>query len=318
MRPLQFKDIKKQELTDALHLLDISHFGEHFLSALIARSCSNVRSKSGDRTFPLEIWTMIIDELKADPPRDHYCYVRASPMPLPPANAATDLASPTTTAPAAVNAPGDENKKEDNTPRLIRCEQYVFSPAEWQAGEIGSAYHRDAFDEWLQNPDTADPKAGAEFEEDGYEQNFSLARMPELKKLSEIAEDGDQHGDKEGNVFYISIAPGEAGKLIIPCLMVDVESIDVISFMEDGRCFFCGGNRWICPGCTGGKSERFDVFMGCGVSLACPLCMGQDVADEHRYFLQARYYSDVEDDDDAVEAMESTLQRRAKELDYDW
>jgi hypothetical protein len=42
-------------------------------------------------------------------------------------------------------------------------------------------------------------------------------------------------------------------------------------------CRMCGRGRFICPGCTGGMADEYDVFMGCGggrpppgVDLACP------------------------------------------------
>jgi hypothetical protein len=58
--------------------------------------------------------------------------------------------------------------------------------------------------------------------------------------------------------------------------------------MENGWCGFCGTGRFICPGCTGGRADRFDVFIGGGVLLACPLCMGVGFAQDYKNFL--RYY----------------------------
>lgn len=75
------------------------------------------------------------------------------------------------------------------------------------------------------------------------------------------------------------------------CLYWGVSVPDVISRLEDGECSACQGRRSICPGC-GGTGGSFGVFMGCGVDLACPLCMGLEFSERHKRFLQKYYWDD--------------------------
>ncbi len=65
----------------------------------------------------------------------------------------------------------------------------------------------------------------------------------------------------------------------MPFFHVDV--MDIIAYVDYGDYQVCHGRRNICPECTGGVAQEFGVFMGCGVSLACPLCMGLDLSEGH-------------------------------------
>lgn len=98
------------------------------------------------------------------------------------------------------------------------------------------------------------------------------------------------------------------------CLFSSVTVPDVISHMEGGGCGFCFGSRLVCPGCTGGKTQEFDVFMGCGVELTCPLCIGVDFSQEHKAFLK-KYYWDSPPEEEA-ESMDNRVQQRMEELGY--
>ncbi|KAL8894932.1 MAG: hypothetical protein Q9192_003956 [Flavoplaca navasiana] len=98
------------------------------------------------------------------------------------------------------------------------------------------------------------------------------------------------------------------------CLFTAVTVPDVIAWLEDGRCWVCRGRRWICPGCTGGVAQEFDAFMGCGVELACPLCMGLDFMQEDKEFLQ-EYYWDAPLADEK-EARDARTSARLAELAY--
>lgn len=55
--------------------------------------------------------------------------------------------------------------------------------------------------------------------------------------------------------------------------------------------------------------------MGCGVDLVCPVCIGLDVAREHKDFLQAYYTGDTPEDEQ--EKMDALLQARFDELGYE-
>ncbi|KAI0380662.1 hypothetical protein F5Y04DRAFT_281689 [Hypomontagnella monticulosa] len=89
---------------------------------------------------------------------------------------------------------------------------------------------------------------------------------------------------------------------------------DFIATMDGGGCYVCRGERFICPGCTGGIAQKFDAFMGCGVDLACPLCMGLRFSGIHRAFLQ-EYYWDKPSKYKAKE-MREDLEDRLDELGY--
>lgn len=89
---------------------------------------------------------------------------------------------------------------------------------------------------------------------------------------------------------------------------------DVIARLEGGMCGFCGGGRFVCPGCTRGRADGFDVFMGYGVSLACPLCLGCDIALEHKSFLEAYYDERVPEEEE--EQVDGWLDGRLQALGY--
>ncbi|KAI1379846.1 hypothetical protein F4677DRAFT_296407 [Hypoxylon crocopeplum] len=99
-----------------------------------------------------------------------------------------------------------------------------------------------------------------------------------------------------------------------PCLFTIRDVPDLIATIDDGGCWVCLGERFICPGCTGGKAQKFGAFMGCGVELACPLCMGIEFSSNHEYFLET-YYS-REAPKDKAEDMLELLEERLEELGY--
>jgi hypothetical protein len=118
-----------------------------------------------------------------------------------------------------------------------------------------------------------------------------------------------------GQTFEILITPADDG---LPadsaCLFSDVTVPDIISCMEDGDCSFCSNSRFICPGCTGGRAQKFEVFMGCGVELACPLCMGTDFSQEHKGFLQEYYWHEPLEAEQRL--VDDWLQQRLEEFGY--
>ena len=146
----------------------------------------------------------------------------------------------------------------------------------------------------------------------------SMSKAVEKKSISEIAMPRLREVSGPGSLHDVVLekdrhAEGqEADKP--SCLFWDIDIPDVIARMENGWCGFCGTGRFICPGCTGGRADRFDVFMGCGVLLACPLCMGVDFAQDHKDFLRY-YYSETAPEDEQRE-MDRAVQERLKELGY--
>ena len=101
------------------------------------------------------------------------------------------------------------------------------------------------------------------------------------------------------------------------CLFHGVTAPDVIAHLQDVACGICGGSTFghtICPGCTGGKAQKFDAFMGCGVNLACPLCLGLDFMQEDKDLLQAYYWTEMPGEEEI--ARSRRFERRLEELGY--
>ncbi|KAI1205520.1 uncharacterized protein F4807DRAFT_442890 [Annulohypoxylon truncatum] len=98
------------------------------------------------------------------------------------------------------------------------------------------------------------------------------------------------------------------------CLYKCIDVPDIISKIEGGWCRICRSERTVCPGCTGGVTERFDVFMGCGVELACPLCMGTEFSLDHKYFLDTYYL--VTPPESEAEEWKDNMHDRLEELGY--
>ncbi|KAL9117036.1 MAG: hypothetical protein Q9187_006431 [Circinaria calcarea] len=103
-------------------------------------------------------------------------------------------------------------------------------------------------------------------------------------------------------------------KLLPACLFSEVAVPDVIAHLEGGRCIVCCEQRDICPGCTRGVAQRYDAFMGCGVGLACPLCMGLDFMLADKAFLQKYHWDEAPKEEEAVR--QSKIDRRLSELGY--
>lgn len=110
------------------------------------------------------------------------------------------------------------------------------------------------------------------------------------------------------NVFF----PAQADPSMPPCLFSDVTVSDIIAWCEGGRCNLCNNQRYVCPSC-GGMSQ-FDVFMGCGVNLACPLCMGHDFLLEDKEYLKTHYWDEAPADDE--EERRERVNNRLAELGY--
>ena len=71
------------------------------------------------------------------------------------------------------------------------------------------------------------------------------------------------------------------------------------------HCELCDDERWICPGCTGGRIP-IRLFMGCGVDLRCPWCVDYQGAQRDREVMEKYYLQD----DDCPE-----LDRQYEEID---
>jgi len=124
------------------------------------------------------------------------------------------------------------------------------------------------------------------------------------------------------------IHPGKTYDIVIPSADIDLPADppflfsdltvpDVIAHIEGGNCWFCKAvrqSRFFCPGCTGGVVDNFGMRMGCGVNLACPLCLGIDFSREHKAFLE-KYYREPAPEDEEKD-VNDWIQDRMDELGY--
>ena len=100
-----------------------------------------------------------------------------------------------------------------------------------------------------------------------------------------------------------------------PSLYAQVTVPDLIARLWDGSCEVCSGERYICPGCTGGIAQRYDAFMSCGVDLACPLCMGIEFMLKDKEYLQKYVHHEAPSEE--KEARDGRIDDRLRELGYD-
>ncbi|KAI1440899.1 hypothetical protein F5Y02DRAFT_322575 [Annulohypoxylon stygium] len=152
---------------------------------------------------------------------------------------------------------------------VLRCFKYDFVDSEEEVQSLaGRLPNRDwvlAFEDYLTR---AKPeKKLVEFK--GFHE-YLLSRDPDPK-----------------NNYEVVLDTTTKNQCIYTCLTVP----DVIAKIDDDWCCFCNRRRFICPGCTGGQIQKYgDLFMGCGVDLACPLCMGLDFSEYHKDVLEKHYY----------------------------
>ncbi len=116
---------------------------------------------------------------------------------------------------------------------------------------------------------------------------------------------------------FFSITVTDSDNNLLPhCLFHEITVPDVISHLQDNVCGICKeeNGHTICPGCTGGKADGFGAFMGCGVDLACPLCLGLSFMKRDKELLET-YYWDPMPEEERV-ARSRRFKRRLNELGY--
>jgi late competence protein required for DNA uptake (superfamily II DNA/RNA helicase) len=89
----------------------------------------------------------------------------------------------------------------------------------------------------------------------------------------------------------IEVTEGIEGK--VP--EVDEEESEEEVDDNEVHCRVCANGRVVCPGCTHGEIPR-ELFMGCGVTIRCPLCFNMDKARQDKIFMELHY-----DDQDSEE-----------------
>jgi hypothetical protein len=263
-------------------LLELQRFAQ-----LLIPSNDNVRSAKGRVSLPIEIWIMILEYLVADAPsverKDRLCYVQADRL------IRATLVWP------------ENNENNGLKATFLRCHRVriLDSPI---CGDLYDAAEVQNYETFLH-----EPHKSFKYSEMGWDQyNKPPEDLPSL-----------QIERPETNFsVLVACSGGYTGLLSAffnQSLFYRIEVPDIISIFEDGRCGFCGGARFVCPGC-GGRGDRFDTFMGCGVDLACPLCMGLDFAWDAKDFLNANYGEDPEEEE--LEQFNQESNERLEELGY--
>lgn len=116
---------------------------------------------------------------------------------------------------------------------------------------------------------------------------------------------------------FFSITVTDSDDILLPhCLFHEVTVPDVIAHLQNVICMVCQGrdSHTICPGCTGGIAQKFDAFMGCGVDLACPLCLGLSFMQRDKELLEAYYWDPMPEEEET--ARSHRFERRLNELGY--
>lgn len=170
---------------------------------------------------------------------------------------------------------------------VLKCVKEILD-ANCDCGELDGEREIRGYEEFMAAPDR--------FKSDT-ELDLGLIRQPTYKTI-EVLLPSSEMSERHTFAFLFS----------------DITVPDVIAHVERGRCWVCGGERSICPGCTGGVAQKFDAFMGCGVSLACPLCMGMDFMHEDKRWLQDYYWDEPIEEE--VLAREMRIKDRLAELGY--
>jgi hypothetical protein len=142
------------------------------------------------------------------------------------------------------------------------------------------------FEEFLKHPPAAAPPVPAppgedvlhdkeEYDEEDYDGNYvklsftlSDITFPEARTFSAVIPNKYSQDRLRARTTLDLLPVGVA-------LFLGVDFTDCHARLgwdvRDG-CSMCHGSRYICPGCTRGRAQRYEAFMGCGVDLACPVC----------------------------------------------
>ena len=116
--------------------------------------------------------------------------------------------------------------------------------------------------------------------------------------------------------FTITLASTPHTIFLPDCLFHDITVPDLIGRLQEYVCHVCEfrDGHTICPGCTGGVAQRYGAFMGCGVDLACPLCLGLNFMREDKSLLEDYYWEGLPEEEEC--ARRDRFESRLKELGY--
>ncbi|KAI4860283.1 hypothetical protein F4820DRAFT_437303 [Hypoxylon rubiginosum] len=283
MKPVTVADYPPgHDVQDSLLLLYTSKFRKdlRYVTQLLARNCASIRSKGGI-VLPSELWAMVLNFAR-DALKEKFFLVKVD---------------------------GVASASASNDTVHLRCVRYRFDcPAdEVIAGTLGDDNSVYDFETFLRRG-TLPPAGRLEtdmietdmIETDMIETEMPQTEMPELCRLA-----------GPGNTFDVVLDNTSSTD---PYLYAFRDVPDFIAMVDGGYCWVCNGEKFICPGCTGGKTQEFQVFMSCGVDLACPLCIGVQISQSHKAFLEG--YLDETPPEDEAEDMRKLLEERLEELGY--
>ena len=116
--------------------------------------------------------------------------------------------------------------------------------------------------------------------------------------------------------FTFTVTSARHATFLPDCLFHDITVPDLIGRLQQYECHVCEfrNGHTICPGCTGGVAQRYGAFMGCGVGLACPLCLGLEFMREDKRLLKKYYYDELPEEEER--ARSDRFESRLKELGY--
>ena len=239
MYPLLWSDITPEFLhVRPFLLLDVSIFNTQYVGNLIMNG--RIKSQAGI-ALPHELWLKILDYIGIRKPE--FCLAR----PL----TATDHEGYTT----------------------LTCEVNT-SALNSIVTDLKDQSDVNTINAFLTSPDE---EYDMSFTNDLHEVLERESHQAQYFKIS-LAYDGDDRStssddENASNDDYSVSTIQEA--LGLDCLFHQLDVPNIIAHLQEYHCQLCRGRHTICPGCTGGKAQRFDAFDGCDKDLACPLCLGQ-------------------------------------------
>ena len=124
------------------------------------------------------------------------------------------------------------------------------------------------------------------------------------------------HPQPTSHFFTITVTRTPHAIFLPDCLFHDITVPDLIGRLQEYVCHVCEfrDGHTICPGCTGGVAQRYGAFMGCGVDLACPLCLGLNFMQEDKSLLEDCYWEGLPEEEER--ARSNRFKSRLKELGY--
>ncbi|KAF5659011.1 cuticle-degrading protease [Fusarium heterosporum] len=251
MKPVSERHVDELLKLGSILILDKTLWSASYLHDLICRKPANVSTTIGNKTLPTELWLQILSWFQVRPRSHDYM-------------------------PGYVVGIGSvQNSSSRQEPALI-CNRLK----EWRkCGQLRNSWIVNVYEEYLNNPSyipTEDEILNVPFRYEE-EENFSGS---EIMDKAECPFEVTKTAEDSAILIPISHLKFET-KFLFRLIKVP----DMISFLENGDCHLCRGNRWrdyCCPNGTEELEYHCSTVMGhmwCMHDLLCPLCMGSHNAD---------------------------------------